>query len=65
MTDDADGTIQIELNRDEMMHLLTHGTAVVQKDAGPLRIDIKTETKLRTEIVAEHPEEEPEPINDE
>jgi hypothetical protein len=64
MSEPNSGTIEVDLEREDVKQLLTHGTAVVQKHVGPLRIDIRCKDKLRTEVVIDGHSEGTEVLND-
>lgn len=56
------GGVTVTLDADDLNHLLTHGRASVQKEIGPLEVKIKTDAKIRHQIVLEDPHGESEPI---
>lgn len=61
MTDvENQGGVTVHLDADELNHLLTHGRATVCKDVGPLQIKIKTDGKVRHQVVLDHPNGETE-----
>lgn len=62
MSREDTGGLTVWLDHEDMQHLLTHGTAVVSKEVGPIEVKIKTEQKLRTNIVMEGPNDDPEVV---
>ncbi|MFC7057250.1 hypothetical protein [Halovenus salina] len=48
---ETQGGVTVTLDADDLNHLLTHGRAVVCKDAGPLEIKIKADGKVRHQVV--------------
>lgn len=48
---ESQGGVTVRLDAEDLNHLLTHGTATVTKDAGPLEIKIKADGKVRHQVV--------------
>jgi len=58
------GEIAVELDRQDVQHLLTHGSATVSKDVGPLTVKVRCQEKLWAKVVVDGPEEPAEEVGD-
>jgi hypothetical protein len=51
MTDQAKGGLTVEIGRDDIQHLMTHGAAVVTKEVGPIEVKIRCDEKMTAWVV--------------
>lgn len=46
MTDEPHGGIRVQLDGDDIQHLMKHGTSVVNKEVGPITVEIACRSKI-------------------
>lgn len=59
--DSPKGDIRITLGRDDVRHLMDNGTTVLQKEVGPLTVNIRTHQRLEAVVMLAGRNVDPEP----
>jgi len=63
MTDDTQGGLTVSIDAQDIQHLMTHGRAIVTKEVGPIQVKIRCDEKMRTAVVVEGPDKDPEEMD--
>lgn len=53
MSNDNSGTVDVELDRQQMLHLLNSGTSAVTESVGPIDVRISTDTRLNATLTVD------------
>lgn len=59
--DSPKGDLRVTLDRDDVQHLLKDGTSVVQKDVGPITVNIRTHERLEPVVMLCGRRKDPDP----
>jgi ribosomal protein L37AE/L43A len=59
--DSPKGDFRITLDRDDVQHLMKNGTSVVQKDVGPITVNVRTHQQLNAVVTVSGRRKDPDP----
>jgi len=54
--------IEVQLDQQDILHLLKHGKATSTKQIGPMEVRVTTEQQIRPTIVVDSRDEDPEEV---
>jgi len=59
--DSPKGDLRVTLDREDVQHLMKNGTTVLQKDVGPITVNIRTHQQLSAVVTVSGRRCDPEP----